>query len=237
MGARLLLGSYALAMAELLGAEYFGNRIIAQADGAEVEAQTLNKRLASGLEGREPVAVILDDSSAVWPHDRRNLLVAERYVWFPTVRTRGRGSLLDAGRDDCPRTGMLAAVTRTLDRIHTQVFARIAARAPQDEWDARAVMDATRRRVLAGARVAFSRVIPLEADPRSHPLWRLAEQYGGVCEGAVGWGTTHVVATHGGTEKVMWAKEHGKFVVSPAWLECSCILWARADERRFPLPQ
>lgn len=32
--------------------------------------QVLNKRLTSGLEGREPIVVILDDSSAVWPHDR-----------------------------------------------------------------------------------------------------------------------------------------------------------------------
>ncbi|KIZ03734.1 hypothetical protein MNEG_4223 [Monoraphidium neglectum] len=112
--------SYALAMAELLGAHYFGNRIIAQQDGAE-EVQVLNKRLASGLEGREPVAVILDDSSAVWPHDRRNLLVAERYVWFPTARVKGRGSLLEMGRDECARGGMLCIAMGILDRLHSEV--------------------------------------------------------------------------------------------------------------------
>jgi hypothetical protein len=29
---------------------------------------------------------------------RRNLLVAERYVYFPTFRTKGRGSLMEMGR-------------------------------------------------------------------------------------------------------------------------------------------
>lgn len=127
-----------------------------------------------------------------------------------------------------------------------QVFERLEARAPQREWDARAVMDAQRRRVLAGAQLVFSRraarrgrgrgrvgaratfcsrcggaavcgrtrtnrlhphpparrrVMPLEVDPRAHPLWRLAEQFGGGCALAAGPATTHVVATHGGTEK------------------------------------
>lgn len=111
-----------------------------------------------------------------------------------------------------------------------------------------------------GVSIVFSRVIPLEADPRSHPLWRLAEQYGCACSEAASDATTHIVATHGGTEKVrlcilhviaacsgtkgclrgllhtapsqtqamqthtqlhtiqvMWAKERGKYVVSPAW--------------------
>lgn len=58
----------------------------------------LSKRLASGLEGREPVAIILDDSSVVWPHDLRNLLVVERYIYLPTVRTKGRPTLFMTGR-------------------------------------------------------------------------------------------------------------------------------------------
>ena len=39
-----------------------------------------------------------------------------------------------------------------------------------------------------------------------------------------------VVAAHGATQKVQWARERGKHVVAPAWLECSCVLWRRADE-------
>lgn len=44
--------------------------------------------LCQGLEGREPVVLIVDDSSAVWPHDRRNLFVVERYIYFPSSRKR-----------------------------------------------------------------------------------------------------------------------------------------------------
>jgi hypothetical protein len=71
--------------------------------------------------------------------------------------------------------------------------------------------------VLAGARLVFSRVIPLDTDPRRHPLWQLAEQYGAACAEACDDATTHLVATHAGTEKAAWARQQGKHVVSPAW--------------------
>jgi RNA polymerase II C-terminal domain phosphatase-like 3/4 len=49
------------------------------------------------------VVVIVDDSSAVWPHDRRNLFVVERYIYFPSSRKRfgmqGK-SLLEIDRCD-----------------------------------------------------------------------------------------------------------------------------------------
>jgi len=44
--------------------------------------------LAQGLEGCEPVVLIVDDSSAVWPNDRRNLFIVERYIYFPSSRKR-----------------------------------------------------------------------------------------------------------------------------------------------------
>lgn len=227
--------TYAAAMAGVLGAEYFGGRVIAQAEGPG-GPRAVDKRLAAGLEGREPVAVILDDSGAAWPHDRRGLMVAGRYVFLPTARAPA-ASLMEAGRDECPRTGMLAAAAGALERVHAAVFARLRGGAPQDLWDARAVLGDQRRRVLAGARVAFSRVVPLDAaDARAHPLWRLAELYGAEVSEAPSGATTHVVAAQDGTDKVLWARERGKHVVSPAWIECSCVLWRKADEARFPPP-
>ena len=56
--------------------------------------------------------------------------------------------------------------------------------------------------VLAGVRLVFTRVIPLEQEPSSHPLWRLAESCGATCSGALDAGTTHVIAGASGTEKV-----------------------------------
>ena len=61
------------------------------------------------------------------------------------------------------------------------------------------------------------RVFPSEMDPRSHPLWHLAETYGACCELQCSERTTHVVAAARGTEKTMWAVQHGKPVVTPAW--------------------
>lgn len=82
---------YAHAMVELLDPNnvYFGNRIIAAGiNGQDDAAWQQTKRLMQGLEGREPVVIIADDSSAVWPHDRRNLFVVERYIYFPSSRRK-----------------------------------------------------------------------------------------------------------------------------------------------------
>lgn len=56
--------------------------------------------------------------------------------------------------------------------------------------------------VLEGVQLVFSRVIPLETNPRQHPLWLLAEQYGATCTEQCTDDTTHVVAMTGATEKV-----------------------------------
>lgn len=84
---------------------YFNGRVIAQGvpSGPEdgVTDVAVFKRLMQGLEGREPVLIIVDDSSAVWPNDKRNLFVVERYIYFPSSRKRfgmqGR-SLLEIDR-------------------------------------------------------------------------------------------------------------------------------------------
>lgn len=43
-------------------------------------------------------------------------------------------------------------------------------------------------------------------------------------------------ATHHRHVQVLTARQMGKSVVTPAWLECSCILWKRANEDRFLVP-
>eukprot|EP00775_Hariotina_reticulata_P011392 gene11392-11540_t len=243
--------AYADAMVDLLDPQgaYFGGRVIAQGvptapDEVPGDAVVF-KRLMQGLEGREPVVLIVDDSSAVWPHDRRNLFVVERYIYFPSSRKRfgmqGK-SLLEIDRDECPMRGMLMTALRVFEHLHQLVFRHMrgapASTSPEaiGAWDVRNVMATEKKLVLQGVNLVFSRVIPLESDPKQHPLWQLAEQFGATCGEQCTTSTTHVVATHGGTEKVMWAKQNNKHVVSPAWLECSCILWQRAHEERFPTP-
>lgn len=77
-----------------------------QACPGKVKPQTLSTGvIQQGLEGREAVAVVVDDSSAVWPSHERNLLKVERYHYFPSSRRqfglRG-GSLLELGRFSAP---------------------------------------------------------------------------------------------------------------------------------------
>eukprot|EP00798_Chlamydomonas_sp_ICE-L_P027333 gene27333-4630_t len=246
--------SYADAMVELLDPtkELFGPRVIAQGtsnNGEEAGAATLSKRLMDGLEGREPVSVILDDSSAVWPHDRRNLLMVERYLYFPASRKKfgmeGK-SLLEVNRDECSERGMLVTASRLLDRLHWMVLeyynkpGKAPSMPPLDPsfpvWDMRNVMGEESRKVLAGVHIVFSRVIPLEQNPRTHTLWRLAEHFGATCSTQTSEATTHVIAATKGTEKTFWAIKNGRKVVTPSWLECSCIMWDRAAEERFMIP-
>lgn len=69
--------------------------------------------------------------------------------------------------------------------------------------DARSILAAEKRKILAGCRVVFSRIFPVgEVNPQLHPLWQLAEQFGAVCSGQVDDQVTHVVACSPGTDKV-----------------------------------
>lgn len=70
--------------------------------------------------------------------------------------------------------------------------------------------------VLEGVRLVFSRVIPLETNPRQHPLWLLAEQYGATCSEQCAGDTTHVVAMTGATEKVRSLHSHAAALLLPS---------------------
>ena len=89
-------------MAEVLDPtrQLFGQRIIAQEQSAELLTDR-SKHLMEGLEGREAVAVVVDDSSSVWAAHSENLLAVERYVFFPSSRRQLRmpgQSLLELSR-------------------------------------------------------------------------------------------------------------------------------------------
>jgi RNA polymerase II C-terminal domain phosphatase-like 3/4 len=242
--------AYADSVCRLLDPDgaYFGERIIAQgADRLDQMVPDQAKRLMQGLAEREAITVIVDDSHSVWAQHSHNLVAVERYIYFPSSRAslglKGP-SLLDAQRDEHPEQGMLMVALQVLMRVHGAVMA--ALRAPPttlpsgelvfQNWDVRHALAQERQKVLAGVRLVFTRVIPLEQEPSSHPLWRLAESFGATCSGTLDAATTHVIAGASGTEKVLTARQMGKWVVTPAWLECSCILWKRANEDRFLVP-
>ena len=45
-----------------------------------------NSLLLQGLEGRDGITIIVDDTSSVWSEHAENLLAVERYVYFPSSR-------------------------------------------------------------------------------------------------------------------------------------------------------
>lgn len=67
----------------------------------------------------------------------------------------------------------------------------------------RTILASEQRKILAGCRIVFSRIIPVgEAKPHLHPLWQTAEQFGAVCTTQVDEHVTHVVTNSLGTDKV-----------------------------------
>ncbi|KQJ88441.1 RNA polymerase II C-terminal domain phosphatase-like 3 [Brachypodium distachyon] len=186
-----------------------------------------------GVLGMESAVVIIDDSVRVWPHNKNNMIVVERYTYFPCSRRQfglPGPSLLEIDRDERPEDGTLASSLAVIGRIHQNFFSH-----PNlNDADVRSILASEQRRILAGCRIVFSRIFPVgEANPHLHPLWQSAEQFGAVCTNQIDDRVTHVVANSLGTDKVNWALQTGRYVVHPGWVEASALLYRRASEHDF----
>ncbi|XP_010469458.1 PREDICTED: RNA polymerase II C-terminal domain phosphatase-like 3 [Camelina sativa] len=231
---------YATEMAKLLDPKgvLFNGRVISKGDDGDPidgdERGPKSKDL-EGVMGMESSVVIIDDSVRVWPHNKMNLIAVERYLYFPCSR-RQFGllgpSLLELDRDEVPEEGTLASSLAVIEKIHKSFFSNTSL----DEVDVRHILASEQRKILAGCRIVFSRIIPVgEAKPHLHPLWQTAEQFGAVCTTQVDEHVTHVVTNSLGTDKVNWALNRGRFVVHPGWVEASAFLYQRANENLFAI--
>ncbi|KAF8408496.1 hypothetical protein HHK36_007652 [Tetracentron sinense] len=226
---------YAREMAKVLDPTgvLFAGRIISKGDDGDPfdsdEKLPKNKDL-DGVLGMESAVVIIDDSIRVWPHNKLNLIVVERYTYFPSSR-RQFGlpglSLLEADVDERLEDGTLASSLAVIERIHQIFFSHGAL----NDMDVRNILASEQRKILDGCRIVFSRVFPVgETNPHLHPLWQTAEQFGAICTNQIDEHVTHVVANCLGTDKVNWALSTGRFVVQPGWVEASTLLYRRANE-------
>jgi RNA polymerase II C-terminal domain phosphatase-like 3/4 len=226
---------YATEMAKVLDPKgvLFAGRVISRGDDAET-VDTKSKDL-EGVLGMESSVVIIDDSVRVWPHNKLNLIVVERYTYFPCSRRQfglPGPSLLEIDHDERPDTGTLASSLGVIERIHQNFFASESL----EEVDVRNILASEQRKILDGCRIVFSRIFPVgEANPHLHPLWQTAEQFGASCTNQIDDQVTHVVANSLGTDKVNWATSNGKFVVYPSWVEASALLYRRANEQDFAI--
>ncbi|XP_041011122.1 RNA polymerase II C-terminal domain phosphatase-like 3 isoform X2 [Juglans microcarpa x Juglans regia] len=231
---------YATEMAKVLDPKgvLFAGRVISRGDDGDLidgDERVPKSKDLEGVLGMESAVVIIDDSVRVWPHNKLNLIVVERYTYFPCSR-RQFGllgpSLLEIDHDERPEEGTLASSLGVIERIHQNFFSHHSL----DEVDVRNILAAEQRKILAGCRIVFSRVFPVgEANPHLHPLWQTAEQFGAVCTNQIDEQVTHVVANSLGTDKVNWALSTGRFVVYPGWVEASALLYRRANERDFAI--
>ncbi|WVZ51525.1 hypothetical protein U9M48_002664 [Paspalum notatum var. saurae] len=229
---------YATEMAKVLDptGALFAGRVISRGDDGDPfdsDERVPKSKDLDGVLGMESAVVIIDDSVRVWPHNRHNLIVVERYTYFPCSRRQfglPGPSLLEIDRDERPEDGTLASSLAVIERIHRNFFSH-----PNlNEADVRSILASEQRRILAGCRIVFSRVFPIgDTSPHLHPLWQTAEQFGAVCTNQIDDRVTHVVANSLGTDKVNWALSTGRFVVHPGWVEASALLYRRANEHDF----
>ncbi|OIW17296.1 hypothetical protein TanjilG_22408 [Lupinus angustifolius] len=213
---------YATEMAKVLDPRgtLFNGRVISRGDdidSVDGEERAPKSKDLEGVLGMESAVVIIDDSVRVWPHNKLNLIVVERYTYFPCSRRQfglPGPSLLEIDHDERPEAGTLASSLGVIERIHQNFFASQSL----EEVDVRNILASEQRKILAGCRIVFSRVFPVgEANPHLHPLWQTAEQFGAVCTNHIDDQVTHVVANSLGTDKVNWALSIGRFVVHPSW--------------------
>ncbi|XP_054805791.1 RNA polymerase II C-terminal domain phosphatase-like 3 [Prosopis cineraria] len=231
---------YATQMAKVLDPKgvLFAGRVISRGDDTDLfdgDERVPKSKDLEGVLGMESAVVIIDDSVKVWPHNKLNLIVVERYTYFPCSRRQfglPGPSLLEIDHDERPEDGTLASSLAVIERIHQIFFASQSL----EEADVRNILASEQRRILAGCRIVFSRVFPVgEANPHLHPLWQTAEQFGAVCTNQIDDQVTHVVANSLGTDKVNWAISNGRFVVHPGWVEASALLYRRANEQDFSI--
>ncbi|KAI8527865.1 hypothetical protein RHMOL_Rhmol12G0106900 [Rhododendron molle] len=231
---------YATEMAKLLDPKgvLFNGRVISRGDDSDLfdgDERVPKSKDLEGVLGMESSVVIIDDSVRVWPHNKLNLIVVERYIYFPCSR-RQFGllgpSLLEIDHDERPEDGTLSSSLAVIEKIHQNFFSHQSL----DEADVRNILASEQRKILGGCRIVFSRVFPVgEANPHLHPLWQTAEQFGAVCTNQIDEQVTHVVANSLGTDKVNWALSTGRFVVHPGWVEASALLYRRANEHDFAI--
>ncbi|PIA40606.1 hypothetical protein AQUCO_02500368v1 [Aquilegia coerulea] len=197
---------YATEMAKVLDPTgiLFSGRVISKGDDGDPfdgDEKLPKSKDLEGVLGMESAVVIIDDSVKVWPHNKLNLILVERYTYFPVSRRQfglPGPSLLEIDHDERPEDGTLASSLAVIGRIHQNFFSNPSLH----EVDVRNILASEQRKILGGCRILFSRIFPVgEAKPHQHPLWQTAEQFGAVCTTQIDNQVTHVVANSPGTDK------------------------------------
>ncbi|KAL5709230.1 protein-serine/threonine phosphatase [Ranunculus cassubicifolius] len=214
MGCKL----YAEAIAKLLDptGELFEGRVIST--------------FGNGVLGMKSTAVIMDDTVSVWLHHTENLILVDRYKYFPCGRQH-----LEIPRDE-QIDGVLDSSLKLIERIHNTFFSN--QRPLLNEMDVTSILAAEKCKVLAGCHLHFTAhaIVPVWMDnPEKHPLWQTALQLGATCTTEKEVHITHVVSNRNGTGTVKGALATGRFAVSLRWIEAAAFLLRKPNESDFAI--
>ena len=150
--------AYAVEMARLLDPEgtlLRRGRLISAPDSRTAGSKDLDIVLGSA-----PGVLILDDTPGVWRRHAANVIVAERYHFFP-ASSRGHGadptrSWLARSADEDEADGVMAALLGVVRRAHAAFFDGVTCDADAASRDVRPILAAMRAEVLAGCIIVFS---------------------------------------------------------------------------------
>ncbi|KAG7452156.1 uncharacterized protein BT62DRAFT_926376 [Guyanagaster necrorhizus] len=134
----------------------------------------------------------------------------------------------------------LERVAKLLDEVHQRFFDAYDASSSnkrkrgEDERDVTKIIPSIRCKVLQGVHIVFSSLFPMDTNPESSEVWKMARTFGAKCSAELVEGVTHVVAAKPGTDKVNHgSKRPGVRVVWAQWLTDCIMLWQRVDETPY----
>ena len=151
--------AYAVEMARLLdkeGAVLRPGRLISAPD-----SRTAGRKDLDIVLGSAPGVLILDDTPAVWRRHASNVIVADRYHFFP-ASSRGHGAdpsrtWLARAADEDENDGVMTALLRVVREVHAKFFEGVSdGGVAAADRDVRPILAALRAQVLAGCVIVFS---------------------------------------------------------------------------------
>ncbi|KAL4705546.1 hypothetical protein ACJJTC_006874 [Scirpophaga incertulas] len=127
-----------------------------------------------------------------------------------------------------------------LKRIHKHFYEEYEKSGKGQIPDLKHVIPAVKERVLKGAKLVFSGLVPTHQRLDTSKAYQVARSLGATVTPDYTPDTTHLVAVRPGTAKVNATRRMGDgknkvHVVTPDWLWTCAERWERVDERLYPL--
>ncbi|KAJ6500358.1 hypothetical protein C8R45DRAFT_65616 [Mycena sanguinolenta] len=209
---------------------------------AQVEERPLAKK-------QEELQVASDEAPGTSKGESSPAAASEAPEPAPKKNQR-KAALLKNDDNELQRLGKL------LDEVHRRFFTAYEARQfedttsnadmssrrrrnsirPKPAHDVTLIIPRLRAEVFDGVHILFSSVIPLDTNPETTEIWRMARMFGAKCSTELTANVTHVVAAKRGTVKVDAARKRGGIkIVWLAWFTDCIALWQRQDEAAYLL--